>query len=97
MSTADDSSIDARVTAVEKEYAARLNRTFIGFALVEGALLALAVVLVYVMKVVDTDAGTLVLVGIALLGGLALSMILMSHMRRRARAVAQARGDNPLF
>ncbi|MBO9626547.1 MAG: hypothetical protein J7484_09260 [Microbacterium sp.] len=97
MSLSDDSSIAARVTAVEKEYTARLNRTFVVFAVIEGALLAIAVVLVYVLKLIDPDSGRLVLVGIALLGGLALSMVLMRHMRARSRAVAQARGENPLF
>lgn len=97
MSLADDSSISARVTAVEKEYAARLNRTFIGFAVVEGILLALAVVVVYVLELVQPEIGMFIILGVALLGGVALSAFLMSHMRARTRAVAQARGENPLF
>lgn len=97
MSHADDSSIDARVATVRKQYAARLNRMFMVFALAEGALFALAVVAVYVLQVVDPDTGVLVLIGIALLGGLALSAMLMSHLRSQTQAIAQARGENLLF
>ncbi|MFF3026505.1 hypothetical protein [Microbacterium sp. NPDC057944] len=97
MSLADDSSISARVAAVETDYAARFTRTLVGFAVVEGILLALAVVVVYVLELVDPGAGMFIIVGVALLGGLVLSTFLMTHMRGRARAVAQARGENPLF
>ena len=97
MSHADDSSIDARVAAVRKDYAARLNRKFIVFAVVEGALLALTVIVVYVLGIVDPDNGRLVLVGVALLGGLGLSAMLMTHLRSQTQAIAQARGENPLF
>ena len=96
MSLADDSSISARVTAVEKEYAARLNRTFIGVP-VRSTVVGLAVVVVYVLELVQPEIGMFIILGVALLGGVALSAFLMSHMRARTRAVAQARGENPLF
>ena len=97
MSLADDSSIAAKVTAVEKDYAARLNRLFIVFAVVEGGILLLAAVAVYALELVDANTGVIGLIGIALLGGVVMSTLLMMHMRARVRAVAQARGDNPLF
>lgn len=97
MSPADDSFIADPVAAVEKDYTARLVRTFIVFAAIEGGLLAIVVVLVLVFKIVDRESGRIVLFSIVLLGGFALSIILNRHMRARTRAVAQARAENPLF
>jgi len=90
-------SIESRVAAVEKEYAARQSRLFLRFAMVEGALLLIAVLVVYVFEVVDPDVGVWILVAIAAIGGFGLSALIMRHMQARTRAIAQARGENPLF
>ena len=97
MSYPGESSVDGRVRAVEKEYAARQTRMFVLFALIEGIVLLVGVGLVYGLEVVDPELGVLLLLGVAVIGGSALSMLLMRHMQARHRAVAQARGENPLF
>jgi Na+/melibiose symporter-like transporter len=90
-------SIESRVAAVEKEYAARQSRLFLRFAMVEGALLLIAVLVVYVFEVVDPEIGVWILVAIAAVGGFALSALLVRHMQSRAKATARAKGENPLF
>ncbi|MFS0853484.1 hypothetical protein [Microbacterium sp. 179-I 3D4 NHS] len=97
MSHAGESSIDARVRAVEQEYARRQTRLFVRFALIEGALLLLGAVLVFGFEVVDPDIGVWFLLGVALVGGFLLSMLLVRHVQARQTARARARGDNPLF
>lgn len=97
MSYAGESSIQARVREVEKEYAARQTKLFTRFALIEGAVLLVAILAVYVLRIVDAEVGLWVLVGIAAAGGLVLSMLLMQLVQGRSRAVAQAKGENPLF
>lgn len=90
-------SIESRLSAVEKEYAARQSRLFLRFAMVEGALLLVTALVVYVFELVDPEVGVWILVAIAALGGFSLSGLLMRHMQSRTRAIAQARGENPLF
>jgi hypothetical protein len=97
MSTAGDSSINARVDAVNKEYLARQTRLFVTFALIEGPLLLIGAVLIYGLEIVDPEVGVWFLVAVALIGGAVLSMLLLRLIQGRAQAVAQARGENPLF
>ncbi|HWS49614.1 MAG TPA: hypothetical protein VN241_01260 [Microbacterium sp.] len=97
MTDLGDSSIGGRVQAVEAEYRARQARMFRNFALIEGALLAAVVLIVYVFGLVDPELGKFLLAGVAVLGGLGLSLLLMQHMKSRNAAIAQARGENPLF
>jgi len=97
MSYAGDSSVGARVRAVEKEYAAKQTRLFVTFALVEGPVLLLGVVLIYGLEVIDPEIGVWFLMGVALVGGFVLSALLLRLIRTRAAAVAQAKGENPLF
>ncbi|MFK0402828.1 hypothetical protein ACIQTT_10905 [Microbacterium sp. NPDC090225] len=97
MSTAGDSSINARVAAVNKEYLSRQTRLFVTFALIEGPLLLIGAVLIYGFEIVDPDVGVWFLVAVAVIGGGVLSTLLLRLIQGRAQAVAQARGENPLF
>ncbi|WP_217177063.1 hypothetical protein [Streptomyces sp. AC495_CC817] len=97
MSSSGESTIDARVRAVEKEYLARQTRLFVTFALIEGPLLLVGAVLIYGLKLVEPDVGVWFILAVALIGGFVLSALLLRLIQGRARAVAQARGENPLF
>lgn len=97
MSLADDSSINARVRAVETHFRARQTRLFLGFALVEGPVLLVLAVAIYGFEVIDPDLGIWLLVAVALVGGFLMSALLLRQIHARAQAVAQARGENPLF
>ncbi|WP_341976699.1 hypothetical protein [Microbacterium sp. LWO13-1.2] len=97
MSYAGDSSVGGRARDVEKDYAQRQTKLFRNFALVEGTVLLIVVVAVYVLGLVDPEMGVWILAGVALIGGVALSTLLMRHLKNRAAALAQARGENPLF
>lgn len=97
MSYAGESSIDARVRAVEKEYMSRQTRLFITFALIEGPVLLLLAVAIYGFELIDPEIGIWFIVAVAVVGGFLMSMLLMRLIQARARAVAQAKGENPLF
>lgn len=97
MSHAGESSIDARVRAVEKEYMSRQTRLFITFALIEGPVLVLLAVAIYGFELIDPEIGIWFIVAVAVVGGFLMSMLLMRLMQGRVRAVAQAKGENPLF
>lgn len=96
MSDAGD-SIDARVQAVEAHFRARQTRLFLGFALVEGPVLLILTVAIYGFGVIDPDIGIWLLVAVALIGGFLMSTLLVRQMQARTQAVAQAKGENPLF
>ncbi|WP_312168094.1 hypothetical protein [Microbacterium sp.] len=97
MSYAGESSIDARVRAVEKEYMSRQTRLFITFALIEGPVLLLLAVAIYGFELIDPEIGIWFIVAVAVVGGFLMSMLLMRLIQGRVRAVAQAKGENPLF
>lgn len=97
MTYAGDSSIDARVRAVVADYARRQTRLFLTFALVEGAVLAVLVAVVYGFELIDPDVGIWYIVAAALIGGFLLSTLLVRMMQARTRDIAQAKGENPLF
>lgn len=97
MSYPGESSIDARVRAVEAEFRRRSSRRLAAFAFIEGTLLALAVIAVYVLELVDDEVGVWIIVAIAVIGALAMSVMLLSLAKARAAAVARATGENPLF
>jgi len=90
-------SIESRVAAVEKDYTARQTKLFVRFAMLEGAVLLIVILVVYVFELVEPEVGIWILVAIAAIGGFSLSGLLMHHMQSRTRAIAQARGENPLF
>ncbi len=97
MSYDGDSSIEARVQAVETHFRARQTRLFLGFALVEGPVLLVLAVAIYGFEVIDPDLGIWLLVAVALVGGFLMSALLVRQMQARTQAIAQARGENPLF
>jgi NhaP-type Na+/H+ or K+/H+ antiporter len=97
MTYAGDSSIDARVREVVADYGRRQTRLFLTFALVEGVVLAALVAIVYGLQLIDPEIGIWYIVAVALAGGFLLSMLLLRLMQARTRAIAQAKGENPLF
>ncbi|MBT2484036.1 MULTISPECIES: hypothetical protein [unclassified Microbacterium] len=97
MTYAGESSIDARVRAVVADFGRRQTRLFVTFALIEGAVLLLLAVAIFGFGMIDPDIGVWYLAGVAVIGGFLLSMLLVRLMQARTRAIAQAKGDNPLF
>ncbi|WP_314427951.1 hypothetical protein [uncultured Microbacterium sp.] len=97
MSYAGESSIDARVRAVQKEYMSRQTRLFVTFALIEGPVLVLLAIAIYGVELIDPEIGIWIIVAVAVVGGFLMTMLLMRLMQARVRAVAQAKGENPLF
>ena len=97
MSHAGESSIDARVRAVEREYMSRQTRLFVRFALIEGPVLLLLAVAIYGFELIDPEIGIWFIVAVAVVGGFLMSMLLMRLIQARVRAVAHAKGENPLF
>ncbi|MBT2476580.1 hypothetical protein J7E68_18850 [Microbacterium sp. ISL-103] len=97
MSYAGDSSIDARVRAVNLDFGRRQTRLFVTFALIEGPVLLLLAVAIYGFEVIDPEIGIWFIVAVALVGGFLLSMLLVRLVQARVRAIAQAKGENPLF
>lgn len=97
MSYAGESSIEARVRAVNSDFGRRQTRLFVTFALIEGPVLLLLAVAIYGFEVIDPEIGIWFIVAVALVGGFLLSMFLVRLMQARVRAVAQAKGENPLF
>lgn len=65
-------------------------RFFLRFALTEGAVLAILIVLMYVARVIDPDIGLVALIGVALVGGFVLSMVLTRQMKRQQEIVAES-------
>lgn len=92
-----ESTVDARVRAVIADFTRRQNRLFVTFALIEGIVLAVLVAIVYGFALVDPEIGIWYIVAVAMIGGIILSTSLMRLMRARMRAIAQAKGENPLF
>nr|WP_201470567.1 hypothetical protein [Microbacterium hydrocarbonoxydans] len=97
MSHAGESSIEARVRAVHDDFARRQTRLFVTFAVVEGPVLLLLAVAIYGFELIDPEIGIWFIVAVAVVGGFLLSMLLMRMTQARVRAVAQAKGENPLF
>ena len=97
MISAGDSSIDARVRAVVVDYGRRQTRLFLTFGLIEGVVLAILVAVVYGFELIDPAIGIWYIVAVALLGGFLLSSALLRLLRARTAAIAQAKGENPLF
>ena len=97
MSYAGESSIEARVRAVNADFGRRQTRLFVTFALIEGPVLLLLAVAIYGFELIDPEIGIWFIVAVAVIGGFLMSMLLMRLVQERARAVAQAQGENPLF
>ncbi|WP_159621664.1 hypothetical protein [Ruania rhizosphaerae] len=67
-----------------------LTRFFIGFAMIEGAILV-AILLAMVFEVITNDQMVMAMVAVVLIGGLVLSFRLMSLAREQRNRAARAR------
>lgn len=85
--TFDGGYDDPRVVALRREQQRGQTRFLVGFAITEGILLLAAAALVYGFEIVDPEQGIWILVVIAVIGGLVLSLSLMSMMRRNTQAL----------
>ncbi|WP_435748460.1 hypothetical protein [Microbacterium sp. PMB16] len=97
MTYAGDSSIDARVREVVADYGRRQTRLFLTFALIEGVVLAVLAIVIYGFELIEPEIGIWYIVAVAAIGGFLLSMALVRMIQARTRAIAQAKGENPLF
>ncbi len=86
------SSNNDRAAALTREHQQRLSRFFIAFALIEGLAFAGAVVVVYVLGLIDPEQGIWLVVGVAVAGGLVLTISLLSMVRRHARDLRDVTG-----
>lgn len=75
----------------------RQTRLFVTFALIEGPVLVLLAIAIYGVELIDPEIGIWIIVAVAVVGGFLMTMLLMRLMQARVRAVAQAKGENPLF
>lgn len=83
--TFNSSSNDPRVASLHAEWTKRRARFFMTFAFVEGAILTLAIVAVYLLKIVDPDLGILVIAGLAVLGAVVMGFSILSQQRAYQR------------
>lgn len=97
MSYPGESTVDARVRAVEDDFRRRQTRLFMTFALIEAPVFIVLAIAIYGLELIDPEIGVWLLIAAAVLGGSILSFLLMKHMKDRTTAVAHARGENPLF
>lgn len=58
------------------------SRFFLRFAVIEGAVLLIAVVAIYVLELIDPALGIWVLIGLAMVAGTILSVFLVSKVKR---------------
>ncbi|MBW1639670.1 hypothetical protein [Microbacterium resistens] len=87
-----DYSTQARVQRINEDFARRRSRFFLGFAIVEGLLLAAAVVVVYVLEVVDPDQGFWIIAAVAALGGMVMAGWIVSSTRAQQQAIRDVGG-----
>ncbi|MFE6734516.1 hypothetical protein [Microbacterium sp. NPDC057650] len=95
MDAENDTSIEGRIARANRDAMQRQQKLFVRFAIVEGLVLALAVVAIYVLKLVDPDAGIFVILGVAVVGAFVLSLLLIREVKRRQRELAEAKGETP--
>jgi hypothetical protein len=86
------SSVASSEDEARRERQQKLQRFFITFAVIEGVILAAAVVLIYVLEVIDPAIGHWVLIAIALLGGLVLSSYIMKNVQGNRQEPAERSG-----
>jgi hypothetical protein len=87
-----DYSTEAQVRRISEEFARKRSRMFVAFACIEGALLAGAVIVIYVLNLVDPDVGVWILVALALIGSLVLSTAIMRQIKAQQQAIRDAGG-----
>lgn len=82
---------DERVEQARLRHRQEQTRFFMVFAMIEGALLAAAVVIVYVLELIDPAQGIWLILAIVLLSGGVLSTYLLTRPQRNQREIAQIR------
>ncbi|MFJ4165744.1 hypothetical protein ACIPY5_09315 [Microbacterium sp. NPDC089698] len=87
-----DYSTEAQVRRISEEFARKRSRMFVAFACIEGALLAGAVIVIYVLNLVDPDVGVWILVALALIGSLVLSTAIVRQIKAQQQAIRDAGG-----
>lgn len=87
-----DYSTQAQVRRISEEFARKRSRLFVAFACIEGAMLAGAVIVVYVLKLVDPDVGVWILVALALIGSLVLSTMIIQQIKAQQQAIRDVGG-----
>lgn len=87
-----DYSTQAQVRRISEEFARKRSRLFVAFACIEGAMLAGAVIVVYVLKLVDPDVGVWILVALALIGSLVLSTMIIRQIKAQQQAIHDVGG-----
>ncbi|MFB7843861.1 hypothetical protein [Microbacterium sp. NPDC056052] len=87
-----DYSTQAQVRRITEEFARKRSRMFVAFACIEGAMLAGAVIVVYVLKLVDPDVGVWILVALALIGSLVLSTMIIRQIKAQQQAIRDVGG-----
>ncbi|SDL68127.1 hypothetical protein [Microbacterium azadirachtae] len=92
MAESMDYSTEAQVRRISADFARRRARMFLAFACVEGPVLLGAIVVVYVLKLVDPQFGVWILLAVALLSGLCLSALVISHARAEQQAIRDVGG-----
>lgn len=82
------SSVESRAAELRRTQEQQRQRIFISFAVIEGIILAIAILVIYVLELIDPALGVWVLIAIALVGGSLLSAYLVTSMRRNQRELA---------
>lgn len=95
-----DYSTEAQVRRINEEFARRRARMLLIFACVEAPVLAAAALAIYVLKLVDPEVGLWIFVAIAVLGGFALTTMILQQARAQQQAIrdvggATLRGTGP--
>lgn len=83
--SSDTDPSDARARELSRRRQEQMSRFFVAFAVVEGLLLAVSVIAIYVLELIDPELGVWVLIGIGVLGGTVLSTYILSTNRRNQR------------
>lgn len=83
--SSDTDPSDARARELSRQRQEQMSRFFVAFAVVEGLLLAVSVIAIYVLELIDPELGVWVLIGIGVLGGTVLSTYILSTNRRNRR------------
>lgn len=95
MTDATDYSTPAQVRRIAEDFRRRRTRMLVAFACVEAPVLVGAIVVVYVLKLVDPQFGMWLVVGVAVISGMALSALILGQIRAEQRAIREV-GGTPL-
>ena len=87
-----DYSTEAQVRRISADFARRRARMFLAFACDEGPVLLGAIVVVYVLKLVNAQFGPWIFLGVALLSGLCLSALVIGHAKAEQQAIRDVGG-----